>query len=320
MHILRPLSRTAMVALVTSALTACAVAPDDIDTGVSIPLTTTTPSGATYRLTNATFNFTGPEALSVSSAGDEPSLEVELAPGAYLLELAAGWRMERIDGGAAQPVDAMLVSQPVQQVTVLPGGLSQAYYQFLLSGDDSGSVSISFGVTEASTLTGTLEYTLAGCDPTTCAPPTTVVTQIAFPPLAAERVASDVPELWLRGSGAILTTYGDSEGNPGGQLTGSSILMRLRGALPGGQQELSISLENETDAWTIDLAIGPTSVQNGVDAQGYPLAPGELPFEAPLSIHEVLSTGEAYDLTGSVSMTYRAPSACTPDGSGCGTP
>ena len=47
MHTVRPLPRTAMVALVTSILAGCAVTPDDIDTGVSIPLTTTTQSGNT---------------------------------------------------------------------------------------------------------------------------------------------------------------------------------------------------------------------------------------------------------------------------------
>jgi len=320
MHTVRPLPRTAMVALVTSILAGCAVTPDDIDTGVSIPLTTTTQSGATYRLSNATFNFSGPDTLSVPSSGDEASLEVGLAPGSYRLELAAGWRMERIDGGAARPVDAVLVSQAVQQIDVLPGSLSQAYYQFLLAADDSGSVSISFGVTEASTLTGTLTYNVANCDPTSCPPQATVVTQIAFPPPAAERVASDVRELQLQGTGAVLTVYGDAAGTPTTAATGYSILMRLRGALPGQQQELSIGLENVVQGQAIQIAMGPTAVQNGVDSEGYPLAPAELAFQAPLSVHAVLPTGEAFDLVGTANMTYRAPSACSPNGTGCGTP
>jgi hypothetical protein len=320
MHILRPLSRANIVVLVTSILTGCAVTPDDIDTGVSIPLTTTSASGATYRLTNATFNFTGPETLSVPTSGDEPSLEVALSPGSYQLELAAGWRLELIEGGMARPVDALLVSQAVQRIDVLPGSLSQAYYQFLLSAEGSGSVSISFGVTEASTLTGTLEYTVAGCDPTTCPPPSTVVTQIAFPPLVAQQVSSDARELWLNGSGAVLTVYGDSPDTAMQQLTGSSIEMRLRSASPDLAQELSIGLENAVNGVTIDIAIGPTSVTNGIGADGFPLAPTELAFQGPLAVHQIAPTGEVYDLVGTATMTYRAPSTCTPNGGGCGTP
>jgi hypothetical protein len=317
MHILRPLSRAAMVALVTSALAACAVTPDDIDTGVSIPLTTTTPSGATYRLSNATFNFTGPEALSVPS-GNEATLDVALTPGTYQLELAAGWRMERIDGGAVQPVDAVLVSQAVQQVAVLPGSLSQAYYQFLLSADGSnGSVSISFGVTEASTLTGTLDFVQVGCDPATnCAPPSTVVTQIAFAPLAAERATTDTRELVLRGSGAVMNVYGDAPGSLQ-QIAGSSIEMRLRGGTPGAVQELSVDIQAEVAGAAIHFAIGPTPVQVGIDSEGFPAEPTELTFEAPLLI-DILPT--AQQLQGTASLTYRKPATCTPDGTGCGTP
>jgi hypothetical protein len=326
MQLIRSLSPVALASLAATALSSsgCAVEPDAIDTGVSIPLTTTTPNGAVYRLTGATFNFTGPDTRSVTSTGDEPAIDVALSPGSYQLELAAGWRMERLEpDGIARPVDATLVSQSVQQVTVLPGTLSQAYYQFLLAAEGgNGSVSISFGVTEAATLTGTLTLAPVGCDPATCGLARTVVTQIAFPPLRAQPVSTDAFELWLEGSGAVFTIYGDAPGTTTQQLAGSAVLMKLRRAgvtAPDELQELSIGIGNQaSDGSTIDITIGPARVANGVDVDGFPLAPSELSFDAPVLVRNVSTTGGVFELQGTASLTYRSPTACGPEG--CGTP
>ena len=326
MQLIRSLSRVALASFTASALSAsgCAVEPDAIDTGVSIPLTTTSPSGAVYRLTGATFNFVGPDIQSVSSSGDEPAIDVELSPGLYELELAAGWSMERLEpNGGARPVEATLVSQARQQVTVLPGTLSQAYFQFLLAAEGgNGSVSISFGVTEAATMTGTLRLAPVGCEPATCGAATTVVTQIAFPPLQARPVVTDALELWLEGSGAVFTIYGNAPGTTTQQLAGSTILMKLRRDgvdLPGNLQDLSISIGNlADDGSAIEIGIGPAGVTNGFDVDGFPLAPSELSFEAPVVVRNVSATGGTFEMQGIANFTYRAPTACGAEG--CGTP
>ncbi len=323
MRFVRPLSRATLVALVTSAFAACAVDADDIDTGVSIPLTTTTPLGNTYRLSNATFTFTGPESLTVSS-GDEATLEVALTPGSYQLELATGWRMERLVNGAAQPVDAVLVSQPVQQISVQPGALTQAYYQFLLSAEGgSGSVSISFGVTEAATLSGTLNVSLPGCDPATNCPAVPVVAQFAFPPLVPEPSTTDVRQLLLRGSGVVATFYTDTASTAGDQLAGASVLMQLRAGdvtVPTGLQQLTLAIANQVGGVQVGISVGPATVQNGLDATGFPAVPSELTFDAPFTARFLDGNNLPVDLQGTSSFTYRAPSACSPDGTGCGNP
>jgi hypothetical protein len=322
MHLIRPLARIALASLTLSLAAGCAVEPDDIDTGVSIPLTTTTPNGTTYRLSNATFNFTGPEARSVTSSGDETALDVALSPGSYLLELAAGWRMERLQNGVPQPVDAALVSQAVQQVTVLPGSVSQAYYQFLLAAEGgSGSVTISFGVTEAATLTGTLSVADPTCDPTTgCAPTISLVTQIAFPPLAPESIATDALELHLTGGGTVFDFFDDSLASAAEQLAGSPISMILRRGrtdLPDQPQQLSIDIGSDTAP--LRFAIGPAQVVNSIRPDGFPAVPTELTFEAPLVVRN-LTGGQTVEAQGTASLTYHSPIACTPNGSGCGTP
>jgi hypothetical protein len=88
-----------------------------------------------YLLTAASFHFTGPDELSVSSDDGDPALAVELAPGVYQVELEAGWQLARaLDDGSSQPVDAVLAGSAVQTIAVVPGETADVRFEFLVTG------------------------------------------------------------------------------------------------------------------------------------------------------------------------------------------
>jgi len=98
-------------------------------TSVFIPL-----ENGGYLLTTASFHFTGPDELSVSTDDGEPSLEVELAPGVYQVELEPGWQLARVlDDGTAQPVGAVLAGEPARTLPVVPGETAELRFEFLVT-------------------------------------------------------------------------------------------------------------------------------------------------------------------------------------------
>jgi hypothetical protein len=88
-----------------------------------------------YLLSAASFHFTGPDELSVSSDDGEAALAVDLAPGVYQVELEAGWQLARVlDDGSWQPVDAVLAGPAAQTIPVVPGETAEVRFEFLVTG------------------------------------------------------------------------------------------------------------------------------------------------------------------------------------------
>jgi hypothetical protein len=116
---------------------------------LSVPLSTHGPSGAEYRLRDATFEISndyyydqyygeggagsiGGTSYTVSSEDDPSasSIDVSVERGQYNVRLLPGWRMEKIENGEATDVEATLLSNATQWVYVSPHSSSWVSYQF----------------------------------------------------------------------------------------------------------------------------------------------------------------------------------------------
>lgn len=115
---------------------------------LSVPLSTHGPSGAEYRLRDATFQISsnyyyydesgegGAGAYGTTytvSSEDDPSassINVSVERGQYNVRLLPGWRMEKIENGEATDVEATLLSGATQWVYVSPHSSSWVSYQF----------------------------------------------------------------------------------------------------------------------------------------------------------------------------------------------
>jgi hypothetical protein len=102
-------------------MTSC-TAPEDVALGtVSVHLVGQAPSGAVYRLRHAMISVTGGGTTRIWNTEDAPdrtSLSDEVAVGNYQVSVAPGWDLERIEGGAATPVVAQLISDNPASFTV----------------------------------------------------------------------------------------------------------------------------------------------------------------------------------------------------------
>lgn len=87
--------------------------------------------GATYRVSGAKIALDGPSHVEVE-ADDEESLELELAPGAYTLQLQEGYQLVRTDDAQAAQVNARLVSANPQPVLVSAGQTAHVTLRFEL--------------------------------------------------------------------------------------------------------------------------------------------------------------------------------------------
>ncbi|RYZ09696.1 MAG: hypothetical protein EOO73_02085 [Myxococcales bacterium] len=119
---------------------------------LSLPLSTQGPSGATYRLRDATFDIRfqadywggvggeggSPPDLSVSSESDPDasSIRVSVERGYYNVTLRPGWRLEKVEDGATTDVEATLLSSSDQWIYVYAHSTTWVEYQFGL-GDRS---------------------------------------------------------------------------------------------------------------------------------------------------------------------------------------
>lgn len=114
---------------------------------LSVPLSTQGPSGATYRLRDATFQIInqyyyyeaeggagegGPSVTTVSSETnpDASAISVSLERGYYYVRLLPGWRMEKVEDGVATDVEATLLSGETQWAYVGAHSTSWVEYQF----------------------------------------------------------------------------------------------------------------------------------------------------------------------------------------------
>lgn len=102
---------------------------------LSIALAATGGEGTAYRLTDATFIITGPEQVTLEPSDDDASATVDVVVGSYQVELASGWRMERMAEASFEPVPATLVSANPVDVEVVEQAVSAASFEFR-AGDD----------------------------------------------------------------------------------------------------------------------------------------------------------------------------------------
>ncbi len=167
--------KTNYLCIIGLALLAACVAPSDVGT-FKMPLVASGSSGTTYRLRNAVFvvrDESGGEIVSLAGGGTEDELTRELVPGSYTVTIEGNWTLR--DETAAVNVDAVLVSNPVQALTIAAGEITDVVYQFSLAHDavsfGYGRVDIGIAVEEPRELVDvTFSWTMAGeaATPTTC--------------------------------------------------------------------------------------------------------------------------------------------------------
>lgn len=121
-----------------------------------LPLLTQAPSGATYRLRDATFEIRNEyyyyeEPSGAGGAGDQSppitlvssetnpdasAIDVSVERGYYYVQLRPGWRLEKVEDGVVTDVEATLLSPATQWVYVAARSSTWLEYQFGL-GDRS---------------------------------------------------------------------------------------------------------------------------------------------------------------------------------------
>ncbi|WNG54787.1 hypothetical protein F0U59_08375 [Archangium gephyra] len=107
---------------------------------LQLPLTSTSSDGKVYRLVGATFNITGTQTVTVTDTAAD-TVQTPLQAGAYTIQLASGWTMERADApGTAVP--ATLLSPNPLTFTVKKEQISQLRFMFKLPGDGTADVGI----------------------------------------------------------------------------------------------------------------------------------------------------------------------------------
>lgn len=132
-----------LLALLVATVSACSEDTSRTDVGsLNVPLAATSPSGAEYRLRNATFQVVGPESATVLSEDNlgEPAVVLEIAEGMYTVELEDGWTLEKTVDGGTVPVPAELVSPSTVDTTVTNQLTSNVQFDFM-----AGQELIQFG-------------------------------------------------------------------------------------------------------------------------------------------------------------------------------
>jgi hypothetical protein len=133
--------RPAAIALATMSLVggaACSSDTPDERTGtLDLALSGRSTSGAIYRLRDAQLTI-APLGLVLSTENDPdaPVISTRLDAGLYTLDLADGWRLERVTGGTAENVFAVLTSADPQAFDVLPGETTRVVLSFRADGQD----------------------------------------------------------------------------------------------------------------------------------------------------------------------------------------
>jgi hypothetical protein len=115
---------------------------------LNLPLVTHGPSGAEYRLRNATFEISnlyyyddygsggdgGTSAPPITlSSEDDPtatSLSVSVERGYYYVRLLPGWHLEKVDASGATEVEATLLSSATQSIYVYQHESTWVEYEF----------------------------------------------------------------------------------------------------------------------------------------------------------------------------------------------
>jgi|GEM_PF-5239793 len=128
---------------------------------LQLPLTTPGPEGKTYRLVGASFDITGPEAVSITDTSAE-TLNVPLSVGSYAIEIGGTYHLERADApGTAVP--AQLISPTTLTFAVTKSTTTQVRFQFKLAG--SGTADVGFSVDNGGFISGTFHVDYASAPP-----------------------------------------------------------------------------------------------------------------------------------------------------------
>jgi hypothetical protein len=152
-----------LVSTLAIAASACAVDDAEPTASIAIPLVQAVGDDI-YRLANATFEVTGPDAAVQTIDGnvDAASVTIPVAPGGYTVRLLPGWTLEQLaDDGTATTLEALLGNQNPQAVHVFPDTALEVAFRFFVR-TSTGSLTISLGVVPAPhQFFGTLSFTQA---------------------------------------------------------------------------------------------------------------------------------------------------------------
>ena len=263
-----------VLALLVVACGGGTVAPEQQEKGTArLPLTSPSSNGKLYRLVGATFEFAGPQTVTVTDTSTD-TVMVPLTVGAYTAKLGGSWRLE----DAAAPgttVLAQLVSPNPLPFFVTKNSVSEVRFQFKLAGD--GTADVGFQVDKGGWLAGTIQFTAL---------------ESPGSGLFDALVGKSVPFLLSYESGTLLReAYYSKEvvviadlatvqfGGPpsdvlaraAASMKGSTISFSLR-ANPDGRVEFGGLIPRNSpspDAFRLDMMGGPSFV-GALDSEGYP--------------------------------------------------
>jgi hypothetical protein len=124
-------------------------APESVGS-IRLPLTAVSPRGATYRLSNAVFNYTGASTGSLSPPPGQATVTQTLPVGPYTIQLIGGWTLEVLSDGTFAPVTATLISDNPATFSIASQQVTMVRFLFRTSGDvvtfGTGSLEISIAV------------------------------------------------------------------------------------------------------------------------------------------------------------------------------
>jgi hypothetical protein len=238
-----------------------------------LPLTSPSPNGKLYRLVGATFEFAGPQTVTVTDTSAD-TVMVPLPVGTYTAKLGGAWRLEDV-AAPGTTVLAQLVSPNPLPLFVTKDQVSEVRFQFKLAGD--GTADVGIRVDKGGWLSGTIQFTEL---------------QSPTPGPFDELVGKSVPFLLSYESGTLLreSNYGKSVivmadlttvqfgGAP------SEVLARAAASMKGSTVSFSLRANQEgrlefgglyprnspnPDAFKLDMMGGPAFV-GPVDSEGYP--------------------------------------------------
>jgi hypothetical protein len=129
--------RGAMMFVAMAAAVGCS-AEDPALGMLSLNLVSQAPSGAIYRLRDATITVSGPESTTVWRTEDDltrTSLSGDVVTGNYAAQVQPGWRLERLEGSSTIAVTAELVSDNPALFTVVPHLRTSVPLRFRVSGE-----------------------------------------------------------------------------------------------------------------------------------------------------------------------------------------
>jgi Tol biopolymer transport system component len=173
-EIMKALTLSSLSALISSVATlcgsfasaGCGTKPESSITAsgtLSVPLRGTGPDGSVYRLKNGVFSIAGSAFATLDSEDylDQSSANIPLAAGGYSITLSAGWSLDREMQGAFVPVQANLMSRPLQVFTIVANKRTAIVYTFEADGHlvqiGDGDVGVAFDARP--------KDTVALCDP-----------------------------------------------------------------------------------------------------------------------------------------------------------